>query len=512
MAVALLVALSGCRIIPEGHAPVSAPPVRYGQAYPGAPGSGQPNMGGPVEPTPPAPPTAMALGIGPGPDITTLGLTAANAGPALVSFRESCPRLAIRHDISGLTTPADWQSVCAAAGTWPLADAANLFTSWFDTAVVGSGATYVTGYYEPEIAGVRSRQPGYEVPVYGVPADLVRARPGEALPKSNGDMPFGRYDDAGHFVPYFDRGEIQAGVLNSRRIEIGWAADPVEFFFLQIQGSGRLRGPDGGIIRIGYAAENGRDYSSIGAGLRARGLIGPGPGQYPGSMQGIMQYLRDHPEEAPALMNQNRSWVFCREITGDGPIGAMGVPVRARVSLAADPNFVPLGAPVFLHLDPALAGATVANGLWVAQDTGGAIKGPNRFDSFWGTGVDARTTAGGMVGRGMALVLLPRGVVARQAALVQPQGYAPQGYQGQGSQGQGYQGQSYPARSYPAQTYPAQGYPAQTYPAQGYRPQSPAPQSPAPQPYTPQPYTPKPYVPQVYPSQGYVPQGNGAAR
>ena len=461
---ALLVALAGCRIIPEGHPPVSPPPPRYGQTYPGQayPGQaypGQPNTStaGPVEPTPPPPPNAVALGIAPGPDISIIGLTPANAAPALVSFRESCPRLAIRHDISGLTTPADWQSACAAAATWPLADAATFFTSWFDTAVVGGGATYVTGYYEPEIPGVRTRRPGYEVPVYGMPSDLVHARPGEAPAKSNGEMPFGRYDDTGHFVPYFERSEIEAGVLASRQIEIGWAADPVEFFFLQIQGSGRLRAPDGSVIRIGYAADNGRDYTSIGSAMRARGLIGTGPGQYAGSMQGVMQYLREHPEDGRALMSQNRSWVFFRELSGaddlGGPIGAMGVPVRPHVSLAADPNFVPLGAPVFLHLDPALAGATVANGLWVAQDTGGAIKGPNRFDSFWGAGPDARTIAGGMVGRGVAVVLLPRGVVARVVsaspaqAPVPVQGYAPQAYAPQG-----YARQTYPA--YAAPVYP----------------------------------------------------------
>ena len=415
--VVLAVALAGCRVIPESGPPVAMPPAPYGQPNPQ---QVNPSQAGPVEPTPPPPPNAMALGIAAGPDITTLGLTPATAGPALISFRESCPRLAIRHDISGLTTPADWQSPCAAAATWPLTDAATFFTTWFETAVVGQGAAYVTGYYEPEIAGVRTHQRGFEVPVYGMPADLVHARPGDAPPKSNGDMPFGRYDETGHFAPYFDRSEIEAGALASRQIEIGWAADPVEFFFLQIQGSGRLRAPDGSVIRIGYAADNGQDYTGVGTLMRAQGLIGTGPGQYPGSMQGVMQYLRDHPQEGRALMTQNRSWVFFREIIGDGPIGAMGVPVRPRVSLAADPNFVPLGAPVFLHLDSALDGATVADGLWVAQDTGGAIKGPNRFDSFWGTGVDARTVAGGMVGRGVALVLLPRGVVARQAALVQP--------------------------------------------------------------------------------------------
>jgi membrane-bound lytic murein transglycosylase A len=130
-------------------------------------------------------------------------------------------------------------------------------------------------------------------------------------------------------------------------------------------------------------------------------------------MQGIMQYLREHPDAARALMDQNKSWVFFREIIGDGPIGALGLPVRAHVSLAADPLFVPLGAPVFLTLDPAAAPGPNPSGLWVAQDTGGAIKGANRFDSFWGSGPDAQLTAGGMARRGTAWVLLPKGTLSR---------------------------------------------------------------------------------------------------
>jgi membrane-bound lytic murein transglycosylase A len=125
-------------------------------------------------------------------------------------------------------------------------------------------------------------------------------------------------------------------------------------------------------------------------------------------MQGIMRYLRENPEAGRALMNENKSWVFFREITGDGPLGALNVPVRAQASVAADPRYVPLGAPVFLDLDN-----TRANGLWIAQDTGGAIKGANRFDTFWGAGDDARLTAGGMSARGQAVLLLPKGTLTR---------------------------------------------------------------------------------------------------
>ena len=161
-------------------------------------------------------------------------------------------------------------------------------------------------------------------------------------------------------------------------------------------------------MRIGYAGQNGLAYTGIGSAMRERGLIGSAPGQYSGSMQGIMQYVREHPDEGKALMRENKSWVFFRELTGDGPLGALNVPVRARSSVAADPKYVPLGAPVWLALD-----RSEANGLWIAQDTGGAIKGANRFDTFWGAGEEARRIAGGMSARGKAFPLLPKGTLQR---------------------------------------------------------------------------------------------------
>jgi membrane-bound lytic murein transglycosylase A len=125
-------------------------------------------------------------------------------------------------------------------------------------------------------------------------------------------------------------------------------------------------------------------------------------------MQGLKRYLRDNPEAGRALMRENRSYVFFREVIGDGPLGSLGVPVRPRASVAADPAFVPLGAPVWLALDRA-----EASGLWIAQDTGGAIRGANRFDTFWGAGEDAAIIAGGMAARGQAMILLPRGALER---------------------------------------------------------------------------------------------------
>jgi membrane-bound lytic murein transglycosylase A len=357
---------------------------------------------------PPPPGTAVANGTFRGPSIASLKIGAEDAAAALASFRESCPRLTTRTDNSNLTEPADWKLACDASAKWPASEASQFFSRHFELAQIGDGKAFATGYYEPEIAGVRTRQTGFDVPVYSMPPDLVRAKVGDAPPTESGAQPLGRYDETGKFVPYHDRTAIEEGVLMGKGLEIAWVADPLEFFFLQVQGSGRLRAPDGSVIRIGYAGQNGQPYTGIGSAMRQRGLIGSGPGQYSGSMQGIMQYVRDKPEEGKALMRENKSWVFFKESIGDGPLGALGVPVRGRSSVAADPKYVPLGAPVWLALD-----RPEANGLWIAQDTGGAIKGANRFDTFWGAGDDARVIAGGMSGRGMAWLLLPKGALQR---------------------------------------------------------------------------------------------------
>ncbi|MEY2943828.1 MAG: hypothetical protein RLY97_1842 [Pseudomonadota bacterium] len=414
--VALCGSLAACGgFIPApstGSKPVPRQPVP--PKYPKKPLSNQPSTKPSVAPSSAASDdrekggSALALGLRSGPDMASFGLTNTTAAPALASFRESCPKLLARNDPSGVTRNADWQGACDAANSASKNDAAQFFADYFETAVVGDGATYITGYYEPEISGVRNRAAGFDVPVYKMPPDLVHARAGDAPVRPNGQTPFGRYDADGRFVGYYSRAEIDGGILAGKGLELGWAADPVEFFFLQIQGSGRLRAPDGTVMRIGYAADNGLNYTSIGRIMREKGLIGTESGQYPGSMQGIMRYVRDNPEAGRALLAENKSWVFFREMSSEGPIGAMGVPVRAHVSLAADPLFVPLGAPVFLTGD-----RQIVDGLWVVQDTGGGIKGANRFDTFWGAGNDARTTAGGMASRGQAVIFLPKGTLAR---------------------------------------------------------------------------------------------------
>ncbi|QPC99005.1 murein transglycosylase A [Qipengyuania soli] len=398
VALAALVALAGCvRVVPEAKPPQAGMPAPA-------------QTPGPVilAPTPAVTSAALA-GIARGPDIGGLGFATDDAAGALRSFRESCPKLLARTDASGLTQREDWRPACEAATNWPTGDARRFFSSYFESVIVGDGKAFATGYFEPEIRGSRVPAPGYDVPVYKMPPELVRGWPDD-IPESErtGRPPLGRVDASGKFVPYYERAEIEDGALANRGLEIAWAADAVEFFFLQIQGSGLLRLPDDTLMRIGYAGQNGREYVGIGSVMRERGLLGEGPGKYPGSMQGIIQYIHDNPEEGRELMRLNKSWVFFRELTTDGPLGALEVPVRGSSSVAVDPNFVPLGAPVFLDLD-----RNEADGLWVAQDTGGAIKGANRFDTFWGNGPDARQTAGGMSGRGEALILVPKGTAAR---------------------------------------------------------------------------------------------------
>lgn len=356
-------------------------------------------------PPPVTPANALAAGLKPGPVLTELAVPAESAARALAAFRISCPSLLKRNDASLLTQPSDWSQACAAAAGWPDRSALEFFAGHFDTVVVGEGKSFATGYYEPRIAGSRTRAPGYEVPIYRVPDDLIDLDLGLFSPKLAGRRMRGRAEK-GMLVPYYDRTAIEDGALAGRGLEMAWAADPIELFFLQIQGSGQLSLPDGSIIRIGYAGQNGREYVGIGGLLRQRGLISG-----PVSMQAIVAWLRAHPEEGRALMRENKSYVFFTELKGAGPLGALGRPVTSRASVAADPKFVPLGAPVVLATD-----RSEANGLWVAQDTGGAIKGANRFDTFWGAGDEAAVLAGGMSARGQAWLLLPKGVLARRGS------------------------------------------------------------------------------------------------
>ena len=388
--VALLCVLASC-------APKTAPPP----TTPAAPGAQSPAPLPAPAPKPPGPQTALEAGVRAGPALS--GVSVEQADRAYAAFKISCPALTKRPDPSGLTRPQDWAKACAAMQA--MAQPGDMHLRWFqdtfELVEVGDGRAFATGYFEPEIAGCRTPQPGCEVPVYRKPPDLVEVDAAAAA--AAGTPRRGRLEN-GQVVPYFERSEIEAGALSGRGLEIAWAVDAIDLFFLQIQGSGRLRLPDGGVMRIGYAGQNGREYVGIGKLMKDRGLLGPGQT----SMQGIVAWLRANPEEGRAIMRENKSYIFFQELTGPGPLGALGLPVTARATVATDPKFVPLGAPVLLEMD-----RPEASGLWIAQDTGGAIKGSNRFDTFWGAGEEAARIAGGMQGKGRAWILVPKGTLAR---------------------------------------------------------------------------------------------------
>jgi membrane-bound lytic murein transglycosylase A len=354
----------------------------------------------PPLPVPPPPPNARAAGIALVPPPAIIDETVASR--ALGAFLTSCPALRQRQDRSQLSYGADWAPLCDAARTVLPGSAGAFFRDRFDWVRVGTGKAFATGYYIPETTGSRTPAPGYSVPVYRTPPDLVRCT------KPDGTTGRGRIDETGTCVLYYTRAEIEDGALAGKGLEIAWAADPVDLFFIEIQGTGELRLPDGSVMRIGYDNQNGREYVAIGRLLRERGILPPGGA----NMDAIKAWMRANPDQGRELMRENSSYIFFKELTGP-PLGSLGYPITPRTTVAADPNFVPLGAPVFLTMD-----RPEASGLWVAQDVGGAIKGANRFDTFWGAGPDATRIAGGMAANGQALILLPRGVAAR--ALAQP--------------------------------------------------------------------------------------------
>lgn len=364
-----------------------------------------PVVSAPVPPTPPKPANAAAAGITPA---AVRSFTPDAAERALAAFRISCPAVVRRNDVSGLTQGADWAPLCSEAATVRAGEANRFFAERFAWVRVGTEPAFATGYWEPEIRGSRTPAPGYAVPIYRTPPDLVRCT------RADGQTGRGRLDETGQCVLYWTRAEIEDGALAGRGLELAYAADPVDMFFLEIQGSGRLLLADGSVMRIGYDNQNGREYKAVGRILRERGVLPPGGAD----MESIKAWMRSQPDGGRALMRENLSKIFFRELTGPGPLGALNLPVTPRATVATDPLFVPLGAPVWLDIE-----GSVADGLWVAQDTGGAIKGANRFDTFWGAGAEARRISGGLAARGDALLLLPRTSVDRllsQRATAQP--------------------------------------------------------------------------------------------
>jgi len=288
---------------------------------------------------------------------------------ALAVFQNTC---------SELRAP-DWRALCALASQ--VDDGRQFFESFFRPVLVSDGAdSLFTGYFEPELNGSRQRSDRYRYPLYRMP------------------------DEARTTQPWRTREDIlSSGVMEGRGLEIVWVDDAVEKFFLQVQGSGRVRLAEGGVVRVGYGGKNGHPYRSIGQELVRRGIYAP----HQVSAAVIQNWVKRNPEEGRALLFHNPSYVFFREVnevpSDEGPLGAMNRSVTALRSIAVDPAFVPLGAPVWIEKE----GANPMRRLMVAQDTGSAIKGAQRADIFFGTGDDAGRAAGRLRDPGRMVQLLP---------------------------------------------------------------------------------------------------------
>jgi membrane-bound lytic murein transglycosylase A len=272
----------------------------------------------------------------------------------------------------------------------------------------GDSRVLVTGYYEPVVKAVTEADPAYPVPILGVPDDLIEGALEAFDPRLGAERIFGRIEGR-RLVPYWTRAEIEDGRLGRHPPVLAWARDPVDVFFMEVQGSGTLRLPDGGEIRVGYAASNGRAYRSIGRLLIDEGKLG----REAVSLQTIRAWLAAHPEERARVLRHNEAYVFFRRLDGP-PLGSLGVPVTPGRSIATDPRLFPPGALAFLRTDRPRA---TPDGLlaWLPlrrfvlnQDTGGAIRGAGRVDVFWGRGADAELAAGLMKQPGDLYFLAPR--------------------------------------------------------------------------------------------------------
>jgi membrane-bound lytic murein transglycosylase A len=327
--------------------------------------------------------------------------------PGLRAFAGSCERIA-----GGALRRA-----CDAARAQPLEDEAAArrfveatFEPWAIVSADGASEGLVTGYYEPVLAGSRTRSERFRVPVYGVPADLVAVDLESVNPELKGLRLRGRIQ-GNRLVPYLTRAELEARNGNGAPV-IAWVEDPVELFFLQIQGSGQIELAPGERLRLGYGDQNGHPYRSMGRFLVERKEMTLDQA----SMQNIKAWAAANPRKLREALDANPSYVFFREVPAaearpgiaNGPLGTLGTPLTAGYSIAVDQRYVPLGAPVFLATTWPLSAQPLER-LMAAQDTGGAIRGAVRADFYWGSGAEAGAQAGRMRQRGRMWILWPRG-------------------------------------------------------------------------------------------------------
>jgi membrane-bound lytic murein transglycosylase A len=362
---------------------------------------------------PPAPATLPAPVYTPAEFGDLPGWTGFDASAAIGAFRQTCKRFAASDapvgSVPSLGTNAGWRRVCGRleASDTGSADSARAFIETnlqplqISDASTGASGLF-TGYYEPDLRGSLHRHGPYQTPLYGRPHDLVTVDLGLFGERYQGAHIAGRVDGTA-LVPYYDRAAIDHGVLEGQPV-LAWVDDPAEAFFLEIQGSGRIMLDDGSLLRLGYAAGNGRSYTAIGRTLGAEGEI---PAADINAIT-IKDWLRAHPDRAPAVMETNENVVFFKVNTNraEGPIGAANVPLVPGISLAVDRRSVPLGA--LLWLDTTGPDETHLQRLMLAEDTGGAIKGAVRGDVFFGHGAEAERQASLMKGHGRYWIFVPR--------------------------------------------------------------------------------------------------------
>lgn len=339
------------------------------------------------------------------------------------AFVKSCQKIATlpaTREMGGVGiagTAGDWQPLCEAALALP--PGPELLQSFFESHTTPfqilnntEETGLFTGYYEASLNGSRTRQAPYLTPLYLRPPELVMVDLGQFRDELKGQRIAGSVV-GGNLVPYPDRTGIEGGALADRALELVWVDSAIDAFFLHIQGSGVVEMDDGTTLRVGYAAQNGHPYFAIGRELIDKGYVA----KEDMSMQAIRDWLEQNPDKAAELMQKNASYVFFRELSGDGPVGAQGVELTAERSLAVDRKWLPLGVPMWLSTEVAPASGETKPApfrhLMMAQDTGGAIRGPVRGDVFWGHGDHAYEMSGAMKSDGEIWILLPNSLAAK---------------------------------------------------------------------------------------------------
>ena len=380
--------------------------------------------GKPPVPAAPSPPPSLTLAAARFDELPEWSNS--DSRSALEAFRRSCGEIqekAADAPLGGVGyagVVGDWDAACRQAEELRSADPQTA-RAFFESAFVpyrlseaGSDGLF-TGYYEPELRGSRTRHGPYQTPLYGVPPDLMTI---DRAPMGGGMMMMAMMM---RFIPYPSRAEIVRNGLPGP--PLFYIDDPIDAFFLQVQGSGRILLDDGTVVRAAYAGQNGWPYTPIGAVLLERGELT----REEVSLQSIRAWLQAHPDEAEAVMDANESYVFFSEQPiGDptlGALGAEGVPLTPGASLAVDRSVHALGVPVWLEGSAPDADSGQPdrpfNALLVMQDTGGAIRGVVRGDVYWGYGAEAQSIAGRMKHPGRLTVLLPRAIAARLGARAQ---------------------------------------------------------------------------------------------